>query len=177
MDITYKELDDQCKTFSDLSVGQGQIRIWPGTCQNIKALYTKLGVDMRPGRNPSVTPFPVNQLSECPYKALQDPRKFSKRFKDLARSSQGGQVPRAHAVGRLETHRPQLHASLWVRWNPHEVTLSVVRTMNQMWLQSLRISWMNISPADRQWEGTLLWLTPFKCTRSVQIWETIDPSI
>ena len=33
LDITFKELDDHFKTYSDLTVLQGQIRIRPGTAQ------------------------------------------------------------------------------------------------------------------------------------------------
>jgi hypothetical protein len=37
LDINFKELDDHFKTYSDLTVAQGQIRIRPGTRKNIKA--------------------------------------------------------------------------------------------------------------------------------------------
>jgi hypothetical protein len=37
MDITFKELDDHFKTYSELSVAQGQIRLRPGIRKNIKA--------------------------------------------------------------------------------------------------------------------------------------------
>jgi hypothetical protein len=37
MDITFKELDDHFKTYSELTVAQGQIRFCPGVRKNIKA--------------------------------------------------------------------------------------------------------------------------------------------
>lgn len=37
MDIMFKELDDHFKTYSELTVAQGQIRLRPGTRKNIKA--------------------------------------------------------------------------------------------------------------------------------------------
>jgi hypothetical protein len=37
LDITFKELDEHFKTYSELSAAQGQIRVRPGTRKNIKA--------------------------------------------------------------------------------------------------------------------------------------------
>jgi hypothetical protein len=37
MDVTFKELDERFKTYSDLTVVQGQIRLRPGARKNIKA--------------------------------------------------------------------------------------------------------------------------------------------
>jgi hypothetical protein len=39
-DLTFKELDDHFKTYSELTVQQGQIRVCPGVRKNIKACTT-----------------------------------------------------------------------------------------------------------------------------------------
>ena len=64
MDITFKELDDHFKTYSDLSAAQGQIRFRPGTRKNIKAFVQWTRDEIRLGRDPSRTPFPVDQVSD-----------------------------------------------------------------------------------------------------------------
>ena len=63
MDITFKELDDHSKTYSDLTMAQGQIRLRPGTRKNIKAFVQWTRDEIRLGRDPAITPFPVNQVS------------------------------------------------------------------------------------------------------------------
>ena len=64
MDITFKELDDHFKTYSDLTMAQGQIRLRPGTRKNIKAFVQWTRDELRLGRDPSATPFPVHLVSE-----------------------------------------------------------------------------------------------------------------
>lgn len=64
MDVTFKELDDHFKTYSDLTAAQGQIRIRPGTRKNIKAFVQWTRDEIRLGRDPSLTPFPVAQVGE-----------------------------------------------------------------------------------------------------------------
>ena len=39
LDITFKELEDHFKTYSDLTVTQGQIRVRPGTRKTSKLLF------------------------------------------------------------------------------------------------------------------------------------------
>jgi len=65
MDITFKELDDHFKTYSDLTQAQGQIRIPPGTRKNIKAFVQWTRDEIRFGRDPSLSPFPLDQVSDC----------------------------------------------------------------------------------------------------------------
>ena len=65
MDITFKELDEHFKTYSELSVAQGQIRIPPGTRKNMKAFVQWTRDEIRLGRDPSLTPFPLEQVSDC----------------------------------------------------------------------------------------------------------------
>ena len=38
MDISHEDFDSECKTYSGLTVVQGQIRLTPGTKRNIKAI-------------------------------------------------------------------------------------------------------------------------------------------
>ena len=64
MDITFKELDDYFKTYSDLTVVQGQIRIRPGTRKNIKAFVQWTRDEIRLGRDPGRIPYPVNEVSD-----------------------------------------------------------------------------------------------------------------
>ena len=64
MDLTFKELDDHFKTYNDLTVAQGQIRLRPGTRKNIKAFVQWTRDELRLGRDPRLTPFPVNQVSD-----------------------------------------------------------------------------------------------------------------
>jgi hypothetical protein len=64
MDITFKELDDHFKTYSDLTMAQGQIRLRPGIRKNIKAFVHWARDELRLGRDPNLSPFPVDQVSD-----------------------------------------------------------------------------------------------------------------
>ena len=64
LDVTFKELDEHFKTYSDLTVAQGQIRVRPGTRKNIKAFVQWTRDELRLGRDPTNTPFPVENVSE-----------------------------------------------------------------------------------------------------------------
>jgi hypothetical protein len=56
MDLTsFKELDDHFKTYSDLTVAHGQIRLRPGTRKNIKAFVQWTRDEIRLKREPSLT--------------------------------------------------------------------------------------------------------------------------
>lgn len=65
MDITFKELDMHPKTYSELSLAQGQIRIPPGTRKNMKAFVQWTRDEIRLGRNLSFTSFPLDHVSDC----------------------------------------------------------------------------------------------------------------
>ena len=65
LDVTFKELDDHFKTYGDLTIAQGQIRVCPGTRKNIKAFVQWTRDELRLGRDPSTTPFPVDTVSDC----------------------------------------------------------------------------------------------------------------
>lgn len=64
MDKTFDELDSDFKTFSGLSVQQGQIRLLPGTKTKIKAFVQWSRDQIRLGMEPSTTRFPVAQTAE-----------------------------------------------------------------------------------------------------------------
>ena len=64
MDVTFKELDEHFKTFSELSVAQGQIRLRPGIRKNIKAFVQWTPDEIRLACDPGATVFPVDQVSD-----------------------------------------------------------------------------------------------------------------
>ena len=63
-DITFKELDEHFKTYFDLSVAQGQIRLNPGVHKNIKAFMQWARDELRLGRNPNSTAFPIARVTD-----------------------------------------------------------------------------------------------------------------
>ena len=64
MDMTNVELDDDWKTYAGLTVNQGQIRLRPGTKKNIRAFVQWTRDEIRLGRDPAATPFPVGNTQE-----------------------------------------------------------------------------------------------------------------
>ena len=86
MDITFKELDEHFKTYSDLTVAQGQIRIRPGTRKNIKAFVQWTRDEICLGRDPSVTPFPVDQVGDL-IRRYKTHEKFQTDSKTLAEAA------------------------------------------------------------------------------------------
>jgi hypothetical protein len=64
LDVSFKELDEHFKTYSDLTMAQGQIRVRPGTRKNIKAFVQWTRDELRLGRDPSTTPFPIELVSD-----------------------------------------------------------------------------------------------------------------
>ena len=64
LDITFKELDDYFKTYSDFTVAQGQIRIRPGIRKNIKAFIQWTRDELRLGRDPAESPFPIELVGD-----------------------------------------------------------------------------------------------------------------
>jgi hypothetical protein len=65
MDITLQKLGEHFKTYSNLSQAQGQICVPPGTRKYIKAFVQWTCNKICLGCNPSLSPFPVNQVSDC----------------------------------------------------------------------------------------------------------------
>ena len=58
MDITFKEVDDHFKTYSDLTMAQGQIRLRPGIFKNIEAFVQGARDELRLGSDPNLSTFP-----------------------------------------------------------------------------------------------------------------------
>lgn len=63
MDKTFEELDADFKTYSDLTAAQGQIRLLPGVKSRIKAFVQWTRDELRMGRDPATTAFPVGNAS------------------------------------------------------------------------------------------------------------------
>ncbi len=70
LDVTFKEHDEHFKTYSDLTFAQGQICVRPGTRKNIKAFVQWTRTELRLGRDPAASPFPIDLVSNliCRYK-------------------------------------------------------------------------------------------------------------
>jgi hypothetical protein len=64
MDKTVAELEDDWKTYAQLTVAQGQIKLRPATKKNIKALLQWARDEIRMGRNPASVEFPVENAVE-----------------------------------------------------------------------------------------------------------------
>ena len=62
MDKTIKELDEDLKSYSALTIGNGQIRLTPGNKRNIRGLMQWCRDKIRVGSNPGITPFPIIEV-------------------------------------------------------------------------------------------------------------------
>ena len=63
-DISNNNIDDALKTFSILTVAQGQIHLMPASKQKIKAFNYWVKDQLRLGVDPTVLAFPVNSSAE-----------------------------------------------------------------------------------------------------------------
>jgi hypothetical protein len=82
-DVTFKELDEHFKTYSELNVQQGQIRLNPGVRKNIKAFVQWTRDELRLGRDPSATAFPIAQVTDL-IRRYHTHEKYSKDSSTLA---------------------------------------------------------------------------------------------
>ena len=57
--ITFSNLEDNWKTYSGLTINQGQIRLRPGTKVNIKEIVQWVRDRIRLNEDPAATPFTV----------------------------------------------------------------------------------------------------------------------
>ena len=64
MDKQVSELEDDWKTYAQLTVNQGQIRLRPAMKKNVKAMIQWVRGEIHMGRDPSHTAFPVNDAPE-----------------------------------------------------------------------------------------------------------------
>ena len=87
MDMTFKELDEDFKTYSDLTVAQGRIRLCPRTRKNIKAFVQWTRDELRLGREPNLTPFPVERVSDLIRRYKKTHEKFQTDSKTLAEAA------------------------------------------------------------------------------------------
>jgi hypothetical protein len=86
LDVTFKELDEHFKTYSDLTAAQGQIRVRPGVRKNIKAFVQWARDELRLGRDPSATPFPIDLVSDL-IRRYKTHEKFITDSKTLAEAA------------------------------------------------------------------------------------------
>ena len=89
MDKTIKELDEDLKSYSALTIGNGQIRLTPGNKRNIRGLMQWCRDKIRVGSNPSITPFPIIEVPNLirRYKTHEAFVKMSTTMIDTANSS------------------------------------------------------------------------------------------
>ena len=64
LDKTFKEFKDDMKSYSNLTVINGQIRLNPAQKKNIKAFIQWVKDLLRTGQDPSANPFPIDSVSE-----------------------------------------------------------------------------------------------------------------
>ena len=81
LDVTFKELDEHFKTYTDLTAAQGRIQIRPGVRKNIKAFVQWTRDELRLGRDPALTPFPIAQVADL-IRRYKTHEMYLDRFKD-----------------------------------------------------------------------------------------------
>ena len=64
MDKTFEELDADFKSYSELTANEGRLRFSPGIKRNVKAFIQWTRDEIRLGRDPANTPFPVGRAAE-----------------------------------------------------------------------------------------------------------------
>ena len=87
LDVTFKELDEHFKTYGDFTAAQGRIQIRVGARKNIKAFVQWTRDELRLGRNPAMTPFPIAQVADLirRYKTHEKYLTDSKTLSDAAK--------------------------------------------------------------------------------------------
>eukprot|EP00978_Attheya_sp_CCMP212_P037862 scaffold182242_cov35-Attheya_sp.AAC.1 len=64
MDKTFNEVDQDFKSYSSLTIAQGQIQLSPGIQTRIKAFIQWTRDELHLGRNPSNVPFPAQMTAD-----------------------------------------------------------------------------------------------------------------
>ena len=82
-DISNDNIDDALKTFSILSVAQGQIRLMTVSKQKIKTFNRWVKGQFRLGMNPNALAFPVNTAAEL-LPCVKTHKMFVARFDAIA---------------------------------------------------------------------------------------------
>ena len=87
MDISHEDFETECKSYSALTVAQGQIRLTPGTKRNIKAMIQWCREHIIVGNDPVSQVFNNTQQLELirRYKAHQSFKEKSKSISDVAK--------------------------------------------------------------------------------------------
>ena len=85
-DITDDDLNDSFKTFSTLTVAQGQIRMLPGQKKKVKAFNQWVKDQFRLGLNPADTEFPVIQTTAL-LKRANTHKKYTEKAKTLSEAA------------------------------------------------------------------------------------------
>ena len=84
MDLTFKELDKQFKTYSELNVAQCQISLRPGTRKDIKAFVLWARDEVCLGRDPNELLLHIHQISDLLIRRYKRHKKFQTDSKTLA---------------------------------------------------------------------------------------------
>eukprot|EP00978_Attheya_sp_CCMP212_P014771 scaffold37804_cov62-Attheya_sp.AAC.5 len=64
MDKTFDKVEQDFKSYSSLTIAQGQIRLSPGIRTRVKAFSQWTRDEMHLGRNPTNTPFPAQMTAD-----------------------------------------------------------------------------------------------------------------
>ena len=64
MDKTFSELDEDWKTYSSLTAANRQLRFVPSVKRNVRAFVQWCRDQIRTGRNPADSPFPINDAAD-----------------------------------------------------------------------------------------------------------------
>ena len=85
LDKSIEEVNTDIKQYSSLTQNQGQIRITPGNRQSIQAFMQWSRDMIRTGREPSLTPFPVQDVARLirNYKSHKNTKKNPKQSQRL----------------------------------------------------------------------------------------------
>ena len=86
MDKTFDEVNSDLKTYSELTVAQGQIRLLPGIKNNIRAFIQWTRDERRLGRNPARMQFPVGEAAML-MRRYKTHQKFVEQSKTLSEAS------------------------------------------------------------------------------------------
>jgi len=83
LDKTFEELDGDFKTYAELTVMQGQIRLTPSIKRNVRAFVQWVRDETRLGRRPQDSPFPANEAPTL-LRRYKTHELFIKRSKTIA---------------------------------------------------------------------------------------------
>ena len=102
MDLTHKNIDEECKTLSALTVNQGQIRLTPATKRNLKAFIQWTRDIIIMGGDPATTIFPVN-----------DATLYLRRYK-----LQEQYIEKSKTIGENAKPDKLSETTKWIDWRP-----------------------------------------------------------